>query len=202
MNIRILIILIFFAINTINSNAQYKTYDFRCEPGSFCYALQITNKAKNIDSTILTPFFNKAGLFIIKNGVYNFIINRKKFLNFRVNQITKDSVYISYAFDSTKVIAFSPSQEIILKFYSLNDGRVGWPHEIISSKIYLFKIVRETKYCSLKSEKICLDSECKNEVISYYQYMTSGYGWKPLYVDNGYGYMLDNNIRHLIYNKK
>ena len=177
-------------------------YDYGCSPDSSCFALQVINKTKSENSSSINPFYSPEGLYIIKNGVYNFVIRGKTYFYYRVNNITSDSIYISYAFDSATVIAFSPHQQLGIKFFSLDNGRVGWPNEKLSSDNYLFTIVKQSKFCSIKSEKICLENDCTKSVISNYQYMTSGFGWKPLYLDGGYGYMLDKNIRHVLYNPK
>ena len=191
-----------FWTGNATSTFQGKKYDFGCPSDSSCFALLVLTKTTSIDTSKITPFYSTDGLFLLQNGVYNFIVKGKKYFYYRINHVTADSIYISYVFDSTTVIAFSPKQEIKIKFYSLNNGLVGWPHENITSDKYSFTIVKQKKFCSVKSEKICFDNDCSKSVISNYQYMTSGFGWKPFYIYEGNGYLLDNNIRQLLYQPK
>jgi hypothetical protein len=187
---------------TSNTTDQNKKYDFGCSTDSFCYVLQVLSKTKIVDTSKITPFYSSDGLYLLQNGVYNFIVSGKKYFYYRIHNITSDSIYISYAFDTTTIIAFSPKQIINIKFYSLNDGLVGWPHENLSRDYYSFIIVKQNKFCSIKKEKICIDNDCNKFVISNSQYMTSGFGWKPMYINEGNGYLLDNNLRQLIYRPK
>jgi len=76
---------------------QSNTYDFKCSPDSSCFALQVINKTKTVDTSLITPFYNSDGLYIIQNGVYNFVVGGKKYFYYRVNNISSDSVYISDA---------------------------------------------------------------------------------------------------------
>ena len=191
-----------FWTGNAKSDFHGNEYDYEYSSESSCFALLVLPKKTTIDTSKISPNYSSDGLFLIQNGVYNFTVKGKKYFYYRINEITADSIYISYVFDSTTVIAFSPKQEIKIIFRSLNNGKVGWPHENLANDKYSFSIVKQNKFCSVKSRNICLDSNCSKSVISNYQYMTSGFGWKPIYMEAGNGYLIDNSLQHHLYKPK
>jgi len=79
-------------------------------------------------------------------------------------------------------------------FPSLHKGRTGWPHPSMNKRKYEFDIIKHKPY-KLEPFKLCKDENCDNYYKGY-GFMTSGYGWKPVFKKNGKTILLDEKIFH------
>ena len=178
-------------LNVFVSFGQEEKWDFTNPNGCSCYVLQIFEKNNTIDSLTLNPFLNHFGAFIIRNGVYDFKVDGIKYNFYKVDSINVNEVFISCLLDSTKTASFNLKQDIELMISSLDNGRVGWPREIMSSKKYNFTIIPQERFCVMQEKKICINYDCRKSFISKYRYMTSGSLGKPIFNDNGKWFMQD-----------
>ena len=62
---------------------------------STCYKIQFEHKDSVITDSIIIPFYNSRGFQIIENGVYDFIIDRKKYYQSLLLKIDKSGYWIS-----------------------------------------------------------------------------------------------------------
>lgn len=164
-----------------------------------CWCIKV--KKKNIpDSNSLTPYFHPNGIYLVENGIYNFKINGKEYFMHRINDIKKDSLTIVFGADKEPKFTFSVAKIEKLTFYSLDNGRVGFPHNHFKPSKFDFETVQTEKICKVEKAKVFIDRD-RLEYIEGYQYMTAGYGWKPVYKENGKTHLLDKSTIHEIKNK-
>lgn len=142
---------------------------------------------KELDS--LKYYFQPHGLILKQNAIYNFKINGNKYYNYRILNIRKDSISIAFTTDSISEITFSLNEIDRLFFESRNNNMVGRGHKFKSSK-YNFKIVKDVDYL-VPGKKVCENKDC-SKWYNAQLYMTAGFGWKPIYYENGKYYLLDN----------
>ncbi len=148
----------------------------------------------------LSPYFHPNGIYLVENGIYNFKINGKKYHMHRIINVREDSLTIVFGADQEPKFSFPINAIEKLTFYSLDNGRVGFPHNILKPNKFKFETVKSENICRVEKAKIYLDRD-KKEYIEGYQYMTAGFGWKPVYKENGKTYLLDKSIIHEIKNK-
>lgn len=164
-----------------------------------CWSIKVEKK-NTPDSISLSPYFHPNGIYLVKNGIYNFKIKGTKYFMYRITDIKKDSLSIVFGADNEPEFGFSVSEIEKLTFYSLDNGRVGFPHNHFKPNKFDFETVQTDNICEVKKVKIYFDQDEK-EYIEGYQYMTAGYGWKPVYKENGKTHLLDKSIIHEIKNK-
>jgi len=164
-----------------------------------CWSIKVEKKDIS-DTNLLSEYFNAKGLYLVENGIYNFKINGTKYFMHRIVSIKMDSLTIVFGADLEPEFTFPVNAIEKLTFYSLDNGRVGFPHNILKPNKFDFETVQTENICAIKKAKIYIDRERK-EYIEGYQYMTAGYGWKPVYKENGKTHLLDKSIIHEIKNK-
>jgi hypothetical protein len=146
-----------------------------------------------LDSTIqLTPEYHPKGFYLLTNGVYDFVIEGKKYFQSILLKVDKDKFYISPNWESTSevekiadTLTFSINQKIQIRMVSINDGVGGLPFK---TKIqdYLVSIVSNDKYCRLKSVKII----SKNQSYIGHFYFTA-IGLKEIKIVKGKPYLVE-----------
>lgn len=158
-----------------------------------CKVIQILGKEQS-DTSGINSFYQKKGIFLVQNGIYDFKINGKSYFKHRIVKIEGDTISLAWATEDTPLIHITVEEIEKVIFPSLNNGVTGFPHPYMSERKYTFQIVCRQPY---KNEilKLCENDDCSkfNEA---YLYMTSGFGWKPVYKKDGKTYMLDVNVIH------
>ena len=190
-------LLALFFGNIIYSHGQ-EIWNFTNPDSSACYALQALQKGNTKDSVDLNPFINYWGALIIKNGVYDFNIDGKKYWTYKVDSITSTNIYISKLSDSTKTFSFNLKNFIELVVTPLNNGRVGSFREFMSSDEYTFRIISNSRFCMMPEKTVCIDNDCKNTTISKYRFMIAGSKGKPIFYHKNKWYMRDQTVLHKI----
>jgi len=188
MTIRILVIILGLSLS-IQSFSQKEN----------CWSLKIEKK-DIVDTVSLSQYFNTDGLYLVVNGIYNFKINGTKYFMHRIIDIRKDSLTIVFGADNGPEFTFPVNAIEKLTFYSLDNGRVGFPPNILKPNKFDFETVQTENICEIEKAKIYINRD-SNEFIEGYQYMTAGYGWKPVFKENSKTHLLDNSIVHEIKNK-
>jgi len=161
--------------------------------GDSCKVIQILEKTYS-DTSGLNTFYQKKGIFLVQNGIYDFNIHGKNYFKYRIFEIKGDTISLAWATENTPLVKISIDQIDKVVFPSLNNGVTGFPHPNMSRKKYTFKVVCRIPYKHTIS-KLCENDDC-SQYKEAYLYMTSGYGWKPVYKIDGKTYMLDVNVIH------
>jgi len=164
-----------------------------------CLSILVKKKGYT-DIKTLTEFYNPNGLYLLQDGIYNFKINGKKYEMYRIVNISKDSLTIVFGTEDQPLKTFPITLLEKLTFYSLDNGRVGFPHNSTSSDNYEFVPIQNPPACRIEKVKIYKD-KTKTDFIEGYNYLTDGYGWKPVYKENGKTLLLDKSMIHYIKNK-
>jgi hypothetical protein len=161
--------------------------------GGDCFALRLSRKKNVRDTALFTANYNRKGFYVLKNGVYDFRVSSHQYFFHRVLSITRDSILICPAFDSTKSFSFPVSSDFYIRLLSFDDDGLAGFNEIISRWDYFFDVVPQKQYCQIQHSKICLDSNCSRSISGYY-YFTAGLRcWKALYQEDGRTYIRDGS---------
>jgi len=154
-----------------------------------CWALMVRKKGVS-DTTILTENYNPNGIYLQKDGIYNFKVHGEQFDMYRITEITEDQITIAFTTDRAQTYSFSPKEIDKVVFYARDEGKIGYPHVNFTSKKYDFNIIECPAACFVEKARIYETTYSEN-YIEGYNYMTAGYGWKPVYEKNGKVYLLD-----------
>lgn len=151
---------------------------------SECYKIQFVLKDSSpADSTIL-PVFQKRGFQLIENGVYDFVINGKKYFQSYLLSINNSSFSISqnWTVENGKLytpdtIHFSATDKIEVRLVTIDKGVGGLPFEV--GKDYDVSFVKSNKMCKMKYANI--DTNQEVDGLFYF----TGYGWKKMKMKKG-----------------
>lgn len=176
------ILLLTFSIQTFGQDAKEND----------CNIIRFQHK-EYLDSTIqLTPEYHPKGFYLLTNGVYDFVIEGKKYFQSILLKVDKDKFHISPNWESTSEIekitdtlTFSINQEIQIRMVSINHGVGGLPFK---TKIqdYLVSILSNDKYCRLNSVKMT----SKNQSYIGHFYFTA-VGLKEIKIVKGKPYLVE-----------
>lgn len=157
-----------------------------------CYSIQFKKKAL-LDSVVnITPEYNPKGFYLVNNGVYDFVIDGKKYFQSILLKIEKDKFYIAKDWESGKeeekiidTLGFSIDQKIQIRMVSINNGIGGLPFR---TKIedYIVSTVLADQYCKLKHVKI----NSKESTYLGHFYFTA-YGLKEIKMVKGKPYFVE-----------
>ena len=148
------IMIYFLLILSAHSYGQEKSID------SNCYVIQFINKQAQETVMNITPEYQPKGFYLLRNGVYDFIIDGKKYFQSILLRVDSDGFQISKNWESTNSgekildsIKFSIRQNIQIRLVSINNGVGGLPFRTKTSD-YNVSIIPTDKYCMLKDVKI------------------------------------------------
>jgi len=198
MNINLIKGLIIISIFLLSMDTSFAQHD---ENVDSCYALVIYKKKVNFKD--LTPKYHPNGFYLLKNGIYDFMINNKKYYFSRIINIEFDKFQIEkYYTKKDKVRCDTITvqlkvDDIRIRPSSLHNGIAGLSKSMKSNRYHL-KIVPKTILCEIPEAKICEDKECL-KYTSGYQYFTQ-IEWKPIYQEKGKQYLIDRSRKHQIVN--
>ena len=161
--------------------------------GDSCKVIQVIMKSYS-DTSALNTFYQKKGIFLVQNGIYDFKIKGKNYFKYRIFDIKGDTISLAWATENTPLKKITVDEIDKVVFPSLNNGVTGFPNPTMSRKKYSFKITCRIPYKHTIS-KLCENDDCSIYKEAYL-YMTSGYGWKPIYEIDGKTYMLDRYVIH------
>lgn len=169
------------------------------QPADSCKVIKVISNSLSQPAE-LTEQYHPNGIYLLQNGIYQIKPSGGKVNYYRITKIWNDSLEIAWTVDSIAVrkLAIADIEKVV--FPSLNDGIVGFPHPTMNRKKYSFTVDCQERF-RLKKVKICLDSECSQSVFGF-TYMTSGFGWKPVYRINDTVEMIDVNRIHRIKGNK
>lgn len=186
---KIKFLLIFTILTT---QISYSQIDMNYVGG--CYIIEFVQKnSVGTDSAIL-PVYQKHGFQIIENGVYDFVIDGKKYFQALLINIDSAGFKISqnWEFIGEKqiikdTIDFLSTQDIRIRMVSIDKGRGGLPFTV-GRKDYSITFVRSGKYCRVKNALITTGKE----IVQGHFYFTE-YGWKKIKIVKGKPYLCDES---------
>lgn len=186
---RIKILLLFTFITTQISYSQIDTNHL-----GGCYVIQFVQKNSVIPDSLILPIYQKHGFQIVENGVYDFVIDGKKYFQALLIKIDNSGFQISQNWEFVDVnqlvkdtVNFSSSQDIKIRMVSIDKGRGGLPFTV-GKKDYSITFVRSGKYCRVKNAVITTG----NEIVQGHFYFTD-YGWKKIKIVKRKPYLCDES---------
>ena len=140
-----------------------------------------------------------AGRLLLTNGVYDFVIDGKKYFQSILLKVDKDKFYISNNWESTSdqekitdTLMFSINKEIQIRMISINNGVGGLPFKT-KAQDYQISIVPNDKYCRLKNVKIT----SKNQTYIGHFYFTA-IGLKEIKIVKGKPYLVEERGEYIM----
>ncbi|OXB04675.1 hypothetical protein [Flavobacterium pectinovorum] len=137
-----------------SANGQNTEFDKRCR------IIEFINKDSINSISKLTPLYNKRGFYLLQNGVYDFVIDGKKYFQSLILKIEKDRFFITKNWQSeenNEIISDSIevliNQEIQVRMVSIDKGVGNLPTRT-NLKKYNVTIIPNENYCSLKNIEI------------------------------------------------
>jgi len=158
-----------------------------------CFVIQFEKKNSSVPDSLILPVYQEHGFQIIENGVYDFIIDGKKYFQALLLNINSLGFKISKNwefFGEEQIIkdtslSFLSTQDIKIRMVTIDQGRGGLPFTV-GSKDYVVKFMPSSKYCRLKNSVITTGPE----IVQGHYYFT-GYGWKKIKIVSGKPYLCD-----------
>ncbi|MFC2089876.1 hypothetical protein ACFLT1_03800 [Bacteroidota bacterium] len=164
-----------------------------------CLSIVVATRDSVVDEELLLPQYQDFGFRLIRNGVYDFIIDGKKYLQALLVNIYTDGFCISENWSFTgkeglvsDTLFVSLTQDIAIRLALIDNGVSGVPTKI-KNKQYSFRIVASEQHCGIKN------AEIGNSEFGHF-YFTK-YGWKKVAIVNGNPYLFENNTKYLLRRK-
>lgn len=166
------------------------------------YIIQFKHKNMTVLESMILPTYQEHGFYIVKNGVYDFIVNGKKYFQTLVLDITENGFYISQDWDFTNGIQkisdstfINIDSDLQIRLLSINNGVGGIPTKT-KKEDYAIQIKKTDKYCRFKDAKFISKD---GESIGHY-YFTQ-YGLKNLKMKKGKPYMCEKTGDYVLRRK-
>lgn len=167
-----------------------------------CWIIQFVNKDSINSISKLTPIYNKRGFYLVTNGVYDFVIDGKKYFQSILLKIENDKFYISKNWQSNEQseiisdsIAISINQEIQIRMVSIDKGVGNMPTRT-NLKKYNVTIIPTDKYC--RFENLEISSKGKKYLGHYY---FTEIGFKKLKIVNETPFLCEENGEFILRRK-
>jgi hypothetical protein len=169
---------------------------------STCKVIQFLHKDSLSSESKILPVYHPRGFMIIKNGVYDFVINGKKYYQALVINIDSSKLYISQNwefngdFETIKdTLSFLINQELKVRLVSIDKGFGGLPYKV-NNKDYLITVTETDKYCQLKNAVITTGKE----IVQGHYYFTA-YGLKNIKIIKGKPYLCEDTGEYILRRK-
>lgn len=167
-----------------------------------CRVIQFVNKDSIKSISKLTPIYNKRGFYLVTNGVYDFVIDGKKYFQSILLKIEKDKFYISQNWESKELnevisdsIEISINQEIQIRMVSIDSGVGNMPSRT-NSKKYDVTIIPTEEYCGFENVKILSKGK------KYYgHYYFTELGFKKIKLIDKTPFLCEENGEHILRRK-
>jgi hypothetical protein len=159
-----------------------------------CRIIQFVNKDSINSISKLTPIYNKRGFYLVTNGVYDFVIDGKKYFQSILLKIENDKFYISKNWQSNEQseiisdsIAISINQEIQIRMVSIDKGVGNMPTRT-NLKKYNVTIIPTDKYCRFENVEILSNGK---KHLGHYYFIEIGF--KKLKIVNETPFLCEEN---------
>jgi len=166
------------------------------------YLIQFKHKSMTVLESMILPTYQEHGFYIVKNGVYDFIINGKKYFQTVVLDITEKGFYVAKDWDfvnGTHKVSDSTfiniDSDLQIRLLSINNGVGGIPTKT-KKEDYDIQIKKTDKYCRFQDSKFMSKD---GESIGHY-YFTQ-YGLKNLKMKKGKPYMCEKTGDYVLRRK-
>jgi len=133
---------------------------------NICYTLKVEKIRRPADTLNHMPDSSRNEFHLLKNGLYHFVINGKKYLYHRITDMTSDSITIALPGDDDPKITFSPHEINSMTTWHV-DTALGWQSKFVESKDYSFSLVRHNDLYLSSIMKICLNEKCEKQYKGY-----------------------------------
>jgi len=158
-----------------------------------CKVIQFLHKDSISSESKLTPVYNHRGFFLVKNGVYDFVIGGKKYFQSILLDINHNTFSISTKWETKEdleqvfdTLTFSINQSIQIRKVSIHN-RVGGIPITTKLKDYIVSIKENNEYCELKYSEIINGN---TKFLGHYYFTL--YGFKSIKMIKGKPYLCES----------
>lgn len=169
----------------------------KCE-GDF--VVRFKNKKMTVLNSMILPTYQELGFYIVKNGVYDFVVDGKKYFQSVVLDINENGFLISKNWDfdngiqkTTDSTFINISSNIQIRLLSMNNGVGNMPTRT-KLEDYDIQIIKTDKYCQFINNEF-ISKEGKS--IGHY-YFTE-YGLKNLKMKKGTTYLCEKTGDYIVH---
>jgi hypothetical protein len=156
------------------------------------FIIMFRKRNMTVLESMILPTYQEHGFYIIKNGVYDFVVNGKKYFQAVVLDVNEDGFLISkdWNFDNgvqimTDSTFINIKSNIQIRLLSINNGVGGFPTRTKNGD-YDIQILKSDKYCKfVNAEFMSKDGK------SIGKYYFTQYGLKNLKMKNGKPYLCE-----------
>lgn len=166
------------------------------------YIIQFKRKNMTVLESMILPSYQEHGFYITKNGVYDFVVNGKKYFQTVVLDISENGFYIAMDWDfvnGTQKILDSTfidiNSDLQIRLLSINNG-VGGISTKAKNEDYEIQIKKTDKYCRFKDAKFMSKD---GESIGHYYFTL--YGLKNLKMKKGKPYICEKSGDYVLRRK-
>lgn len=169
---------------------------------STCKVIQFSHKDSLSRESKINPIYHPRGFFIVKNGVYDFVINGKKYYQALVTNIDSNAIYISqnwefngYSETIKDILSFPINQDLKVRLISTDKGIGNLPFKVDNTN-YKISVIETDKFCKLKNTVITTGKE----IVQGHYYFTA-YGLKNIKIVKGTPYLCDDTGEYILRRK-
>jgi len=184
----VLIILLFFTVSVFGQT--------NCS----CKIIQFLHKDSISSENKLTPVYHLRGFYLVKNGVYDFVIDGKKYFQSILLYINQNTFSISTKWETKEdveqindTLIFSINQDIQVRMVSIHN-RVGGLPTTTKLKDYIVSIKDNNEYCELKHSEIISGN---TKYLGHYYFTL--YGFKSIKMIKGKPYLCEKRGDYLMW---
>lgn len=167
---------------------------------SDCFKIQFVLKNTSPPDSIILPVFQKHGFHLIENGVYDFVINGKKYFQSYLSSISNSGFSISQNWTVENGKLFTPdtlnfilTDKIEIRLVSINNGVGGLPFKV--GKNYDINFIKSDNLCKMNYANI--DTNYEFDGLYYF----TSYGWKKMKMKNGKPYLCESTGQYQLRRK-
>ncbi|MEN8250517.1 MAG: hypothetical protein ABFS32_16405 [Bacteroidota bacterium] len=166
------------------------------------YAIQFKRKGITVLNSMILPTYQAHGFLLAKNGVYDFVINGKKYFQSVILDITNNGFVISKDWNvdngtptTLDSIFFDIKSKIQIRLLSIHNGVGGLPTK---TKVddYDIEIIRTSNYCQFDDAEF---TSTKGSTVGLYYF--TAYGMKNLTMRKGKPYICEQTGDYVLRRK-
>jgi hypothetical protein len=188
------LVFIFFIVSQLGQNSNAQTID--------CYNIRFAHKDSILVDSMILPIYQKRGFLLVKNGVYDFVIDGKKYFQSLLLNIENNGFWIATDWEFSQEnqmindsIHFKINQDLNIRCLTIDKGVGGLPFKVDNKK-YNIEIVKGSSYCRVKNAVITTGKE-----IAMGHFYFTGYGWKMLKMVKGKPFLCEETGEYILRRK-
>jgi len=165
-----------------------------------CMVIQFLHEDSLLSKPNLTTSYQPAGFYLVPNGVYDFIIDGKKYFQAILLAVDNKGFSISTNWETngkTEIVkdtlSFLIDQKIQLRMISMDDGVGGLP---VKTKNYIVSVTFNDDYCNFGPIEI---SEKGNKVLGHVYFTAAGL--KAIKIVDGKAYLCEKGKEYALRRK-